>query len=191
MKESETLQLLEQERAQYKESSEHWQKEWAKEHAGNKAFTELMEFAPRVGWDGLGTFMNWLKSQLIRANQSEVERQEYKQKSCQFTRWWYSSRHETMHSWMRKHAPEDVKRAYFSIVANGSAEFCVPDQFKIQAADGKVAESLMEAADNAVKLSKKLEREHARFKAALEAIVSASNTSFLSEMAEDALKGAA
>lgn len=118
----------------------------------NKTLEDLEKYAERWGFcpkSGNG-FWDWVTLRLVGAKRMELELSADKAANCEFTRWWYGSRMQTMDAWMRKNAPEDVKHAYFSIVANGSAEFSVPQELLIKGFDGEVYKSLLEAADNAL-----------------------------------------
>lgn len=117
-----------------------------------RPLADLESFARRFGWDGLGQFSRWLELRMVGAQSLEQERVAVGESKAQFTRWWMGHREETMHQWMRENAPADVRTAYFSITANGSAEFTPAESkhLEVRRASGKVAEALLEAADEAI-----------------------------------------
>lgn len=135
---------------------------------------ELEKFALRFGWGHgqVGSFQRWLEMRIVAADSLEAERRAVGESKAQFTRWWMAHREQTMHDWMRYNAPEDVRQAYFSIVANGSAQFLPAESkhLEIRQADGKVATALLEAADEAITSAQTLRAELAQLRVKMEEI---------------------
>lgn len=128
-----------------------------------KTIYDLEKYALKWGWNKCGSFWDWVTLRLVGYDRWELELEAEKAKAGEFTRWWYGSRMETMDQWMRDNAPEDVKEAYFSIVANGAATFS-PKHLECKAASGVIYSELLRAADEAISELQDLRSELARLK---------------------------
>lgn len=89
----------------------------------------------------------------------DAEAKERARSSIEFTRAWYAVRHERLAEWARADLPEELRRQFFNIYANGTKEASEPSSYAAMLQQSKWrAEQAIERAEAA---ESELDRIHA------------------------------